>query len=87
MCRGSGARRYRRSKGIAPTLLFTLARFSKWDEILRQPAPPKDLRYITGVWHYARGLAYTAGKLDSAGVERDSLAPSRRPRRPSKCSI
>jgi tetratricopeptide (TPR) repeat protein len=57
-----------------PTLLFTLARFSKWDEILKQPAPPKDLRYATGAWHYVRGLAYAAhDKLDAAAVERDSL--------------
>ncbi|MDF3053889.1 MAG: uncharacterized protein K0S19_1994, partial [Geminicoccaceae bacterium] len=26
---------------FSPTLLFTLARFSRWDEILRQPAPPE----------------------------------------------
>jgi tetratricopeptide (TPR) repeat protein len=60
---------------FSPTVLYTLARFSKWDEILRQPAPPSDLRYTTGVWRYVRGLAYTAkGQLDSAGLERDSLA-------------
>ena len=59
---------------FSPTLLYTLARFSKWDDILAQPAPPADLRYTTGVWHYTRGLAYTArGKLDSAAVERDRL--------------
>jgi tetratricopeptide (TPR) repeat protein len=59
---------------FSPTVLFTLARFSQWDEILKEPAPPKDLRYTTGVWHYVRGLAYTGqNKLDSARVERDSL--------------
>jgi tetratricopeptide (TPR) repeat protein len=59
---------------FSPTFLYTLARFSRWDEILRQPAPPKDLRYTTGVWHYVRGLAHTGqGKLDSAAVARDSL--------------
>jgi tetratricopeptide (TPR) repeat protein len=59
---------------FSPTVLFTLARFSRWDEILKQPAPPKDLRYTTGVWHYVRGLAY-AGKNqpDSAAVERERL--------------
>jgi hypothetical protein len=61
-------------EGYAPTLLFTLARFSKWDDILKRPAPPKDLRYATAAWHYTRGLAYTAkGSLDSAAIERDSL--------------
>jgi tetratricopeptide (TPR) repeat protein len=61
-------------EGYAPTLLYTLARFSKWDDILDQPAPPSDLRYATAAWHYTRGLAYTAqGKPDSAALERDSL--------------
>ncbi|HET9465166.1 MAG TPA: alpha/beta fold hydrolase [Gemmatimonadales bacterium] len=59
---------------FSPTVLYTLARFSRWDDVLREPAPPKDLRYTTGVWHYVRGLAYTGqDKLDSAAVERDKL--------------
>jgi len=59
---------------FSPTVLYTLARFSRWDETLRQPAPPKDLRYTTAVRHYARGLAYTGqGKLESAAVERNQL--------------
>src|SRR5687768_15042539 len=59
---------------FSPTLLFTLARFSRWDEILRQPAPAKDLRYTTAVWHYVRGLAYTGkNSLDSAAAERGKL--------------
>jgi len=61
-------------EGYTPTLLYTLIRFSKWDEILKQPAPPSDLRYATAAWYYARGLAYTgAAKPDSAAVPRDSL--------------
>ncbi len=59
----------------SPVVLFTLARFSRWDDALKEPAPPSDLRYTTGVWHYVRGLAYAAkGQLDSAAVERDSVA-------------
>jgi tetratricopeptide (TPR) repeat protein len=59
---------------FSPTLLYTLVRFSRWDEILRQPAPPTQLRYTTGIWHYARGLAYTAGnRADLAAAERDQL--------------
>ncbi|HEY8198110.1 MAG TPA: hypothetical protein VIG04_14120 [Gemmatimonadales bacterium] len=59
---------------FSPTVLFTLARFSRWGDALREPAPPEDLRYTTGVWHYVRGLAYTAqGRLDSAAAERDKL--------------
>jgi tetratricopeptide (TPR) repeat protein len=59
----------------SPVVLFTLARFSRWDDVLAEPAPEASLRYTTGVWHYARGLAFAAkGKLDSAAIERDSLA-------------
>jgi tetratricopeptide (TPR) repeat protein len=59
---------------FSPTVLYTLARFSRWDDILRQPAPAKHLRYTTGIWHYVRGLAYTAqGKAGAAAVERDQL--------------
>jgi tetratricopeptide (TPR) repeat protein len=59
---------------FSPTLLYTLARFSRWDEILKQPAPAEHLRYTTGIWRYVRGLAYTGrGQLDSAAAERDKL--------------
>ncbi|MEO7474223.1 MAG: hypothetical protein ABIY46_02720 [Gemmatimonadales bacterium] len=59
----------------SPVVLYTLARFSRWDDLLKEPAPPPDLRYTTGVWHYGRGLALVAsGALDSAAVERDSVA-------------
>jgi tetratricopeptide (TPR) repeat protein len=40
--------------------LFALARFGRWDEILRQPAPPAEFPYVTAAWHYARGLAFAA---------------------------
>jgi tetratricopeptide (TPR) repeat protein len=59
---------------FSPTVLYSLVRFSRWDNILRQPAPVKDLRFTTGIWHYARALAYTAkNQLDSAAAERDKL--------------
>jgi len=40
---------------VAP--LFALARFGRWEEILKEPAPPDDLPFASGAWHYARGLA------------------------------
>jgi tetratricopeptide (TPR) repeat protein len=52
------------------TPLYALVRFGRWDEILAEPAPPADLAYPTGVWHYARGLAHVAGgDLASAEAE------------------
>jgi tetratricopeptide (TPR) repeat protein len=43
---------------VAP--LVALVRFGRWDEMLAQPAPPREWPYTRGVWHYGRGLAYNA---------------------------
>ncbi len=45
---------------FSPTPYFSLARFGRWDEVLAEPAPPEDLAYTTGMWHYVRGLAFAA---------------------------
>jgi tetratricopeptide (TPR) repeat protein len=59
---------------LPPTPLFTLIRFGKWQEILQEPQPPADLKYTTGVWHYARGRAFAATeKLDEAGREQANI--------------
>ncbi len=45
----------------APVAPFVaLARFGRWDDVLRYPAPPREWSYTRGVWHYARGLAFNA---------------------------
>ncbi|HVG01697.1 MAG TPA: hypothetical protein VM842_02355, partial [Nitrospira sp.] len=44
----------------APTVFLTLARFGHWNDLIRQPPPPKGLRFTVGLWHYARGLAFAA---------------------------
>ncbi|NEQ83852.1 MAG: hypothetical protein F6K26_27810, partial [Moorea sp. SIO2I5] len=50
--------------------LYTEVRFGKWDKILETPAPKTDLKYATGVWHYARGMAFTSqGKKQEANQE------------------
>jgi tetratricopeptide (TPR) repeat protein len=57
---------------VAP--LFALARFGKWNEILNEPAPPDDLPFASGIWHYARGLAFTrTGGLGEAKKELTAL--------------
>jgi tetratricopeptide (TPR) repeat protein len=57
---------------VAP--LFAYTRFGEWELILSEPRPPADSLFWTGVWHYARGLAFTAtGKLDDAAQELESL--------------
>ena len=57
---------------VAP--LFAYTRFGEWDVILSEPPPPEESPFWTGVWHYARGLAFTAtGKPDKAVRELSSL--------------
>jgi tetratricopeptide (TPR) repeat protein len=60
---------------FSPAALFTLARFSRWDDALREPPPPPDLKYTLATWHYVRGLAHAAkGDLTASAAERDSVA-------------
>ncbi len=52
------------------TPLFALVRFGRWEETLAEPAPPNDLPYMTGIWHYARAVALAAlGRFDAAESE------------------
>jgi pimeloyl-ACP methyl ester carboxylesterase/tetratricopeptide (TPR) repeat protein len=43
---------------VTPWLAY--ARFGRWQEILTEPKPPVSEPYATGIWHYARGLAFVA---------------------------
>ncbi|MBA5875301.1 MAG: hypothetical protein GDA66_12240 [Nitrospira sp. CR1.2] len=61
----------------APTLLLTMARFGRWGELIRQPPPPRELRFTTGLWHYVRGLAFAATtRFGSAEGELSNLRKS-----------
>ncbi len=56
------------------TPLLAYVRFGRWRDVLTEPAPPTDQPYPTGIWHYARGLAYVAtGRLDRADRELAAL--------------
>ena len=57
------------------TPLYAQVRFGEWEEILQAPAPPSDLEYPNGVWHYARGMAFVrTGRLDEAESEWKALS-------------
>ncbi len=59
---------------LLPTVLFTQARFGLWDAALAEPAPPADFAYTNGIWHYVRGLAFTAkGRTAEAEAEAKQL--------------
>ncbi len=50
--------------------LYALARFGKWDVILKEPTPKAELKYHNAIWHYCRGLAFNAkGQLKEAAAE------------------
>ena len=56
------------------TPILAQVRFGKWNEILSTPHPGKELKHVTMIWHYARGLAFVAkGELDQAREELDAL--------------
>ncbi|HEY8550675.1 MAG TPA: hypothetical protein VIL35_12020 [Vicinamibacterales bacterium] len=53
---------------------WALARFGRWDDLLKEPAPPATSPFLTGAWHYVRGLAFTArGQLAEASQELTKL--------------
>ena len=54
--------------------LLVMTRFHRWSEILKTPAPDAALPYSTGMWHYARGMAFAAmSKLPQARQELATL--------------
>lgn len=52
-----------------------LMRFGRWEEMLAEPAPRKDLPLSTALWHFTRGVALTAlNRLDEARTEQAAFA-------------
>ena len=61
-------------EGFLPVGAFNMARFGKWDEILKLAAPPAEQLFSTASWHYLRGAAFAAkGDVSSAEKEADTL--------------
>ncbi|MDV6345321.1 hypothetical protein [Nitrosomonas sp. Is37] len=53
---------------------WTLARFGHWQDVLQEPAPSASNAFLSGSWHYVRGLAFVAmGQLQQAEQELASL--------------
>ena len=58
---------------VTPLLAWT--RFGQWKRILTEPAPPASEPYATGIWRYARAMAFIAGdRLDRAELELAELS-------------
>ena len=57
------------------TPIFSMIRFDRWEELLRELPPPKGLRLMEGIWRLGRGLALVAtGRLPGAEGEHVALA-------------
>ena len=57
-----------------PTPLYSLIRFGHWDELLREPPPPKGFRLMDGMWRLGRGMALAStGRLPGAEGEHYAL--------------
>mgnify|MGYP001587669411 FL=1 len=69
------ARKDRGKELYLPTPIFSMIRFGRWEELLREPPPPKGLRLTEGMWRLGRGLALVAtGRLPGAEGEHVVLA-------------
>lgn len=53
--------------------IFVMARFGMWDKMLSEPKPDADSRFMVGIWHYGRALAY---------IHTDKIAEARQELRP-----
>jgi hypothetical protein len=57
-------------EGFNMTPILVMARFRRWDELLRTPEPPREMPGTNAVWHWARGMALAAtGKVSEAEGE------------------
>ena len=69
------ARKDRWKELYLPTPIFSMIRFGRWEDLLREPPPPKGLRLMEGMWRLGRGLALVAtGRLPGAEGEYVVLA-------------
>ena len=58
--------------------MFVLVRFGKWDEMLAEPKPGLESRFMTGIWHYGRALAHIhSGRAAAARRELRPLTAAR----------
>ena len=59
--------------------IFVLLRFAKWDEMLQVPQPDPNLKMLTAVWHFGRGVAQAKkGAAAAADQERAAYVVAKR---------
>jgi tetratricopeptide (TPR) repeat protein len=62
--------------GFRVVPMWANVRFGRWDEILKTPAPPATNVFLTGAWHFARGMAHVGkGQVAEAEQALAALTP------------
>src|ERR1051325_2699982 len=67
---GPHAKEMAMAEAFNPMPLLVMARFHRWDDILKLTPPDPALSYTTAVWHYARGMA-EAGTRHAARARKE----------------
>ncbi|MEP6832776.1 MAG: hypothetical protein ABJB74_05250 [Gemmatimonas sp.] len=68
------ARQFPSQEALMAVPVQTLVTFGRWEETLRRPLPPADLRIATSHFWYARGIAFAAtGRVSEARATIDSI--------------
>jgi tetratricopeptide (TPR) repeat protein len=53
---------------------LALLRFGRWEQVLKEPAPPAEFSFATAMWHHARAVAKAKlGRPDEASAEQKKL--------------
>jgi len=59
--------------------VFVMTRFGMWEEMLSEPRPDTESKYMLGAWHYGRALAYIhTDRVDQARGELGRLTEVRK---------
>ena len=63
---------------FAPTTMFVLLRFHKWEDVLKLPKPKVQMKVYNVLWHFARAVSYAnLGQIDQAKQEIKHFEDSR----------
>jgi tetratricopeptide (TPR) repeat protein len=58
--------------------MFVMVRFGMWDEMIAEPQPDVDSRFMRGIWHYGRALAFLhTDRIKEARMELMALVEAR----------
>jgi tetratricopeptide (TPR) repeat protein len=61
-------------QGFLVVPYYALVRFGRWDDLIAEPKPAYETLFTRGIWHYARGTAFSAkGRANEARQELSAL--------------